>query len=50
MAKFINMYPIGFTHPQFQDSQEFALDGGVIFDILAKSSKSHANGVFILTF
>ena len=37
-------------YPQFQNSQEFALDGGVIFDILANSNKSHADGVFISTF
>ena len=35
---------------QFQNSQEFALDGGVIFDILANSNKSHADGVLISAF
>ena len=35
------------TYPQFQNSQEFALDGGVIFDILAISNEFHAYGVFI---
>ena len=35
-------------YPQFQNSQEFALDGGVIFDTLANSNESHADGVFIL--
>ena len=53
LAKFINLYPWGFTkytYPQFQNSQEFALDGGVIFDILANSRESHADGVFILIF
>ena len=52
-AKFIKLYPRGFTEytdPQFQNSQEFALDGGVIYDILAKSNESHADGVFISTF
>ena len=34
--------------PQFQTSQEFALEGGVLFDILANSNESHADGVFIL--
>ena len=37
-------------YPQFQNSQEFALDGGVIFDILVNSNESNANGVFILVF
>ena len=37
-------------YPQFQNSQEFALDGGVIFNILAKSNESHADGVCISTF
>ena len=53
LAKFIKLYPRGFaeyTYPQFQNSQEFALDGGVIFDILANSNESHADGVFISTF
>ena len=52
-AKFIKLYPRGFTEykdPQFQNSQEFALDGGVIFDILANSIESDADGVFISTF
>ena len=52
-AKFIKLYPRGFieyTYPQFQNSQEFALDGGVIFDILANSNESHADGVLISTF
>ena len=52
-VKFIRLYPRGFTeytYPQFQNSQEFALDGGVIFDILANSNESHADGVFISTF
>ena len=46
LAKFINLYTVGFTeytYPQFQNSQEFALDGGVIFDILANSNESHAD-------
>ena len=53
LAEFIKLYPRGFTEytdPQFQNSQEFALDGGVNFDILANSIDSHADGVFILTF
>ena len=44
------MYPGGFaeyTYPQFQNSQEFALDGGVIFDTLANNDKSHEDEVFI---
>ena len=44
------MYPGGFaeyTYPKFKNSQEFALDGGVIFDISANSNESHADGVFI---
>ena len=52
-AKFMKLYPRGFTEytdPQFQNSQEFALDGGVIFDILAYSIESYADGVFISTF
>ena len=53
LAKFIKLYLRGFTEytdPQFQNSQEFALDGGVLFDILANSNESHADGVFISTF
>ena len=34
-------------YPQFQNSQEFALYGGVIFDTLANRNKSRADGVFI---
>ena len=52
-AKFIKLYPRGFTEyrdPQFQNSQEFALNGGVVFDMLTNSNKSHADGVFISTF
>ena len=37
------------TYPQFQNSQEFALDGGVNFDNLVNSYEFHADGVFILT-
>ena len=50
LAKFIKLYPGGFaeyTYPQFQDSQEFALDGGVVFDILANNNETYADGVFI---
>ena len=36
-----------YTYPHFQNSQEFALDGGVIFDTLANSDESHADEVFI---
>ena len=49
-AKLLKLYPGGFaeyTYSQFQNSQEFALDGGVIFDTLANSNESHADGVFI---
>ena len=49
-AKFIKLYAGGFaeyTYPQFQNSQEFALDGGVIFDTLTNSKESHADGAFI---
>ena len=35
-------------YPQFQNSHEFALDGGVIFDTLANSNESHADVVLIL--
>ena len=35
------------TYSQFQNSQEFALGGGVIFDTLANSNGSHSDGVFI---
>ena len=44
------MYPGGFAeymYPQFQNSQEFALVGGVIFDTLINSNESHADGLFI---
>ena len=34
-------------YPQFQNSQEFALDGGVIFDTLVNSKKSRADDMFI---
>ena len=37
-------------YPKFQNSQEFALDGGVIFDTLANRGESHAGGEFILAF
>ena len=53
LAKFIKLYPGGFAeyvYPQFQNSHEFALDVGVIFDILVNSNESHANGVFIWQF
>ena len=46
----MKLYPGGFaeyTNPQFQNSQEFALDGGVIFDTLADSNESNADVVFI---
>ena len=36
-----------YTYPQFQKSQEFAVDGGVYFDTLANSNESHAHGAFI---
>ena len=45
-AKFLKLYPGGFakyTYPQFQNSQELALDGGVIFNTLAKSNEFHAD-------
>ena len=44
------LYPGGFaeyTYARSQNSQEFALDGGVIFDILANSNESRADGVII---
>ena len=34
-------------YPQFQKSQEVALDGGVIFDTLANSDESYADVVCI---
>ena len=49
LAKFLKLYPEGFaeyTYPQFKNSQEFALDGGVIFDTLANNNESHADSVF----
>ena len=49
-AKIIKLYPGGFaeyTNPQFQNSQEFALDDGVIFDTFANNNESHADEVFI---
>ena len=33
---------------KFQNSQEFAFDGGVIFDTLANRDESHAGGEFML--
>ena len=36
-----------YRYPQFQNSQEFVLDGGVIIDTLANSNASHAYGLFI---
>ena len=53
LTNFIKLYPGGFAeyvYTQFQNSQEFALDGGVIFDILVNSNESNANGVFIWPF
>ena len=46
----MKLYPGGFaeyTYPQFQNSQENALNGGIIFDNLANSNEFHADGVFI---
>ena len=51
LAKFLKLYSGGFaeyTYPQFHNLEEFALDGGVIFDTLANNNESHADGVFIL--
>ena len=48
--KLFKLYPGGFaeyTYPQFQNSQELALDVGVIFDTLANNNEFHADGVFI---
>ena len=53
LLKLIKLYTRGFTeytYPQFQNSQEFALDGGVIFDILANSNNFHADEVSFSTF
>ena len=36
-------------YPQFQNSQEFALDGGVIFDTLVNSREFHADGFHFST-
>ena len=50
LAKLLKLYPRGFaeyTYPQFQNSQEFALDGRVIFDFLVNSNEFHADGVLI---
>ena len=47
----MKLYAGGFakyTYSQFQKSQDFASDGGVIFDTLANNSESHADEVFIL--
>ena len=49
-TKLLKLYRGGFaeyTYPQFQNSQEFALDGGVFFDTLANINVFHAGGVFI---
>ena len=50
LAKFLKLYAGGFTeytYPQYYNLQEFALDGGVIFDTLANNNVSLADGVFI---
>ena len=50
LRNFIKLYPGGFaeyTNPQFQNSQKFALDGGVIFDTLANKNESRADEVLI---
>ena len=47
----MKLYPGGFAeymYHQFQNSQEFALDGGVIFDTLANSNEFCADEVVIL--
>ena len=47
------MYQKGFaelTYPQFQNSQEFALDGGEMFDTFVNSNETYADGVFTLVF
>ena len=36
-----------YTYSQFQNSYEFSLDGGVIFDTLVNSEEYHADGVLI---
>ena len=36
-----------YRYLRFKKAQEFALDGGVIFDTLANSFESDAGGVFI---
>ena len=44
------LYTVGFTaytYPQFQNSYEFSLDGGVIFDTLVNSEEYRADGVLI---
>ena len=46
----IKLCPASFAeymYPQFQNSQESALDGGVIFDTLANNNESNADEVFI---
>ena len=44
------LYTVGFaayTYSQFQNSYEFSLDGGVIFDTLVNSEVYRADGVLI---
>ena len=36
-----------YTYPQFQNSYEFALEGGLIFDTLVNSEENRADGVLI---
>ena len=50
VAYVLKLYLGGFTeytYPPLQNSQEFAFDGGVIFDTLANSNDFYASGVFI---
>ena len=50
LAKFFQFYPGRFaeyTYPQYENSQEFALDDGVIFYTLVNNKESHADGEFI---
>ena len=39
-----------YTYPHFQNSQEFALDCGEMFDTFVNSNESHEDGVFTLVF
>ena len=49
-AEFNTLHPVGtdkYRYPHVQSQQEFALNGGVNFNIIMHSSHCHANNSFL---